>query len=139
MRRHELSDEEWALVGPLLSSQARGGRWNDHHTTLGGMLWILRTGAPWLGLPKRFGPWQSIYHRFIRWRGDGTFDRIMKALRMCLDREGRIDWDLWCVDGTSARASRSAAGAPKGAGRRARRPRAGPLARRMGHEAPPGR
>ena len=40
MRRHELSDEEWALVGPLLPRQARGGRWNDHRTTLGGMLWI---------------------------------------------------------------------------------------------------
>jgi len=40
MRRHELRDEEWALVGPLLPRQARGGRWNDHRTTLGGMMWI---------------------------------------------------------------------------------------------------
>ena len=113
MRRHELSDEEWALVSPMLPRQARGGRWNDHRTTLGGMLWILRTGAPWRDLPERFGPWQSVYHRFNRWRGDGTFDRIVKALRIRLDRQGKIDWDLWCVDGTSVRASRSAAGASK--------------------------
>jgi transposase len=45
MRRHELSDEERVLVGPLLPRQARSGRWNDHRTTLSGMLWILRTGA----------------------------------------------------------------------------------------------
>jgi transposase len=59
MRRHELTDGEWRLVEPLLPRQARGGRWNDHRTTLSGMLWVLRTGAPWRDLPERFGRWQS--------------------------------------------------------------------------------
>ncbi len=117
MRRHGLSDDDWAIVAPLLPKQGRGGRWNDHRTTLGGMLWILRTGAPWRDLPERFGPWQSVDDRFNRWRRDGTFDRIAKALRIRLDREGKIDWDLWCVDGTSVRASRSAAGASKKCGK----------------------
>ena len=138
MRRHELSDEDWRLVAPLLPKQARGGRWNDHRTTLSGMLWILRTGAPWRDLPERFGRWQSVYDRFSRWRRDGTFDRVAKALRIRLDRQGKIDWDLWCIDGTSVRAARSAAGASKKAPGRAGRPRAGPLERRMGIEAAPG-
>lgn len=113
MRRHELSDEEWALVEPLLPKQRRGGKWNDHRTMLNAMMWILRTGAPWRDLPERFGTWQSVYDRFNRWRKDGTFDRIARALRVRLDKEGKIDWDLWCIDGTSIRASRSAAGGGK--------------------------
>jgi transposase len=113
MRRHELTDGEWRLVEPLLPRQARVGRWNDHRTTLSGMLWVLRTGASWRDLPERFGRWQSVYDRFNRWRRDGTFDRIAKAFRIRLDRKGKIDWDLWCIDGTSVRAARSAAGASK--------------------------
>jgi transposase len=113
MRRHELTEGEWRLVEPLLPRQARGGGWNDHRTTLSGMLWVLRTGTPWRDLPERFGRWQSVYDRFNRWRRDGTFDRIAKALRFRLDRQGKIDWDLWCIDGTSLRAARSAAGASK--------------------------
>ena len=113
MRRHEMSDEQWKLVEPLLPRQSRGGRWNDHRTTLDGMRWILRTGAPWRDLPERFGAWQCVYDRFSRWSSDGTFERVTKALRIRLDRQGKIDWDLWCIDGTNVRASRSAAGASK--------------------------
>jgi transposase len=113
MRRHELSDEEWVLIKPLLPKQGRGGRWNDHRAMLSAMMWILRTGAPWRDLPERFDKWKSVYDRFNRWQKDGTFDRILKALRIRLDKEGKIDWDLWCIDGTSGRASRSAAGASK--------------------------
>jgi transposase len=111
--RGDLSDEQWRLIAPLLPKQARGGRWNDHRTTFDGILWVLRTGAPWRDLPERYGKWGSVYHRFTRWRKDGTFDRVLKALRIRLDKAGHIDWDLWCVDGSSIRASRSAAGAPK--------------------------
>ena len=93
------------------SCRSAGGRWSDHRTTPSGMLWVLWTGAPWRDLPERFGRWQSVYDRFNRWRRDGTFDRIAKALRFRLDRQGKIDWDLWCIDGTSVRAARSAAGA----------------------------
>lgn len=113
MRRHELSDEQWALIEPLLPRQGRGGKWSDHRTMVNGMMWTLRTGAPWRDLPERFGKWQSVYDRFNRWRKDGTFDRIVKALRIRLDKQGKIDWDLWCIDGTNVRASRSAAGGGK--------------------------
>jgi transposase len=77
------------------------------------MMWILRTGAPWRDLPERFGPWQTAYHYFNQWRKAGVFDRILAALQIRLDAEGRIDWDLWCVDGSSIRAAKAAAGASK--------------------------
>jgi transposase len=111
--RYELSDGKWNLIKGLFPKQGRGGKWNDHRSTLNGMLWILRSGAPWRDLPERYGKWKSVYHRFNRWRGDGTFDRILKALRIRLGKQGKIDWDLWLVDGSNVRASRVAAGARK--------------------------
>lgn len=114
MRRHELTDEQWDLVRGLMPKQERGGKWNDHRTTLDGMMWLLRTGAPWRDLPERYGKWKSVYDRFRRWSRDGTFEKILRALRIRLDKDGKIDWDLWLVDGSSIRASRAAAGAGKG-------------------------
>lgn len=113
MARYELSDEQWRLLQGLFPKQGRGGRWLDHRTVLNGMLWILRSGAPWRDLPERYGKWQSVNHRFNRWRRDGTFERVLKALQIRLDKQGKIDWNLWLVDGTSIRAGRAAAGARK--------------------------
>lgn len=115
MKRHELTDEEWELVADLMpTSGPEGGHpWRDHRVMLNAMMWVLRTGAPWRDLPERFGPWQSAYDRFARFRQDGTLDKILRKLQLRLDREGRIDWDLWCVDGTNVRAARAAAGAAK--------------------------
>jgi transposase len=80
---------------------------------LNGILWSLRTGAPWRDLPERFGPWQTVYDYFRNWRRQGVYSRILEALHIRLDRQGRMDWDLWCIDGSSVRATRAAAGAGK--------------------------
>jgi transposase len=44
---------------------------------INGILWKLRTGTPWRDLPERYGPWQTVYDRFARWRRDGTWDRLL--------------------------------------------------------------
>lgn len=115
MHRHELNDEQWELVKPhIRKSKAKTGRKpKDPRVMLNGVLWILRTGAPWRDLPERFGKWQTVYDYFCRWRADGTYGRILKALQIKLDAAGKLDWELWCVDGTSVRGSRAAAGASK--------------------------
>jgi transposase len=115
MKRHELMDEQWALVDPLVPvSTAKTGRpARDRRTLLNGIFWILATGAPWRDLPERFGPWQTVYDHFARWRREGIFTRIVEALQVKLDKDGHIDWELWCVDGASVRATRAAAGADK--------------------------
>ncbi len=116
MRRHELADEHWALIEGLFPKNGGGpGRpWRDHRTMVNGMLWILSTGAPWRDLPGHFGPWQTVYDRFSRYSEDGTLDEILRRLQMKLDENGLIDWELFCVDGSSVRAHRAAAGAKKG-------------------------
>ena len=115
MKRHELTDEQWALVESLVPpSTARTGRPSrDRRTLLNGLFWILHTGAPWRDLPERFGPWQTVYHHFAKWRRDGVFAEIIEALQITLDERGLIDWDLWCIDGANVRAARAAGGAGK--------------------------
>jgi len=115
MKRHELTDEQWALVEPHLPrSKARTGRPpSDRRTLLNGIFWILSTGAPWRDLPERFGPWQTVYDHFRRWRKSGVFAAIVEALQVKLDNKGHIDWELWCVDGAIVRAARAAGGADK--------------------------
>jgi transposase len=115
MKRHELTDEQWALVEPIVpKSAARTGRpAQDRRIVLNGIFWILHTGAPWRDLPERFGPWQTVYHHFARWRREGVFDEIIQCLQIRLDDRGLIDWDLWCIDGANVRAARAAAGADK--------------------------
>lgn len=115
MHRHELTDEQWSAVEPLIPrSTARTGRpASDRRLMLNGLFWILCTGAPWRDLPERFGPWQTVYDHFRRWRKSGAFACIINALQIKLDDNGLIDWELWCVDGAIVRAARAAAGADK--------------------------
>ena len=113
LRRYELTDEQWALIDSLMPKPRPGGRWNDHRTTLNGMMWILKSGSPWRDMPERYGSWKSVYHRFQRWTLDGMFEKILDRLRLRLDDEGFIDWDVWCVDGSNIRAHPAAAGASK--------------------------
>jgi transposase len=112
MGRHELSPAQWALICDLMPGAAPrgGGRWRDHQQVVNGLFWKLATGAQWRDIPERYGPWQTIYERFRRWRDDGLFDRMLERLRLRLDAQGCIDPDLWCVDSTHIRAGRSAAG-----------------------------
>jgi transposase len=57
VRRGEFTDEAWARIVPLLPEYGRrGGRWREHCTVVNGILWKLRTGAPWRDLPERYGP-----------------------------------------------------------------------------------
>ena len=115
MPRHEVSEAEWAILEPLIpKSEATTGRpAKAIRLMLDGVMWILSTGAAWRDLPDRFGPWQTVYGYFKTWRATGVYDAILDALHLRLDKEGKIDWDLWCIDGTSIRGSRSAAGAQK--------------------------
>lgn len=112
--RHELSDEEWGLLQPLLpATQTRGRYYHEHRRLLNGMLFRTNTGIPWRDLPERYGPWQTVYSRYRRWTRSGLWDRILAALQRELDATGQIEWTLWCIDGSNVRAHKAAAGAGK--------------------------
>ncbi len=113
MRRYELTDAQWEQIAPLLPPRKpRTGRpAEDHRQVLNGMLWILRTGAPWADLPARYGPVGTVSSRFYRWRQAGVFDRVLRRLQAQADARGDLDWTLHFVDATVIRAHQHAAGA----------------------------
>lgn len=78
--RHALSDAEWAAVRPLLPNKPCGVPRVDDRRVISGILWVLKTGAPWRDLPDRFGPYTTCYDRFVRWRRAGVWDGIFDAL-----------------------------------------------------------
>lgn len=77
---------------------------------INGILWKLRTGAPWRDLPKRYGPWQTCADRLYRWRRDGTWDRILTHAQTRSDAAGEVVWEV-SVDSSTARAHHHASGA----------------------------
>ena len=127
MRRHELSDIQWARLEPLLPPvKPWSGRPNrDHRQILNALHWLAKTGAPWRDLPDRFGSWQTVYSRFRRWQLSGVWARILQAVQADADARGDLDWTLHFVDGTVVRAHQHAAGARK---KGARKPSAGVVA-----------
>jgi transposase len=123
-RRHELTDEQFAKLAPLLPPErpATGRPNKDHRTIIEGVLFRLRTGVPWRDLPERYGPWQTVYSRFRRWQRAGVWARVLAALQAEADAEGGLDWSLHFVDGTTVRAHPHAAGAAQKGGPPASRP-----------------
>lgn len=114
-KRHELSDEQWEQLVPLLPAEKpRTGRPNlDHRMVVNGILWVLKTGAPWRDLPERYGKWQTVASRFYRWQKNGVWDRVFAQLQQMKDRDGQIEWEVHYLDGSVIRAHQHAAGAKK--------------------------
>ncbi|MGA5411229.1 IS5 family transposase [Streptomyces lavendulocolor] len=109
--RGELTDAAWERIEPLLPRVGGHGRpWRDHRQVVNGVLWWLRTGAPWRDLPERYGPWQTVYERFARWEADGTWAKLLEHVQVRDDAMGRVEWTV-AVDSTINRAHQHAAGA----------------------------
>ena len=112
--RHDLSDGQWAQLAPFVPVErtGRAGRpWTPHRQVINGVLWRVRTGAPWRDLPSSYGCWKTVYARHRRWSGDGTWGLLLAELMRGSDADD-AEWVV-SVDSTSIRAHHHAAGAPK--------------------------
>lgn len=83
----DLSDEEWAILEPLLASAEKRGRppkWPTRRVAEA-IFYLLRSGCAWRMLPKEYPPWHTVYYHFRRWRLDGRLrrahDRLREAVR----------------------------------------------------------
>jgi transposase len=80
--RSDLTEEEWDRIRPVLPAQKpkTGRPAHNHRVIVNGIFWVLRTGAPWRHMPERYGPWSTIASRYHRWRHNGVWYRVLKAL-----------------------------------------------------------
>jgi transposase len=108
--RTVLTDAQWERIAPLLPGKKGdpGRSGDDNRRSLEGILWIVRTGAPWRDLPEYFGNWSTVWKRFRRWALKGVFEKVFKAV------SGEPDMEYALVDGTIVKVHRHGAGAKGG-------------------------
>jgi transposase len=108
--RTVLTDAQWERIAPLLPGKKGdpGRSGDDNRRSLEGILWIVRTGAPWRDLPDVFGNWFTVWKRFRRWALKGVFEKVFKAL------SGEPDMEYALIDGTIVKVHRHGTGAKGG-------------------------
>lgn len=111
----DLTDGQWAAIKRYVpgrerrGTSAKGGRpWRDPRDVLNGILWVLRTGAPWADLPRRYPPYQTCHRRFQKWEREGVLDRILRSVAEHLRDVGKVDLTEAYIDGSHAGAKRGA-------------------------------
>ena len=81
----------------------------DNRQIVDGILWRIRTGAPWRDLPEKYGKWMTVYQRFRRWSEAGIWEAAAMMLAQAMVNNSRHS-----IDSTTVRGHVSAAGAKKG-------------------------
>ena len=110
MIRTVLTDVQWERIAPLLPGKKgdAGRTGKDNRRFVEGVLWMVRTGAPWRDLPEYFGKWSSVWKRFRRWALKGVFEKLFQAL------SDEPDFEYALIDGTIVKVHRHATGAKGG-------------------------
>ena len=98
----ELTEKEWHIIQPILPKLPTGKRgrpWRGNREVLSGILWILRTGAPWKDLPKTYPPYQTCHRRFQQWSRDGTLEKVLAAIGDKLRKRRQLNMTECSIDG----------------------------------------
>ena len=107
-RRYEISDEQWEQIKDMFPKAKTGRPPKDNRVIFNAILWFARSGAAWADIPERYGPYQTVYSRFCKWRDDVTLLRIFKALNE------DADFENLSIDSTFVKAHPQSTGAKKG-------------------------
>jgi len=112
-RAEELTEEQWAVIEHLFPElqpreDGRGRPPADTQAALNGVLWIMRTCAPWADLPERYPPYQTCHGRFQAWVRMGTLRFVLEALAEDLRSRGKLDLSECFIDATFAAAKKGA-------------------------------
>ncbi len=103
---YDLRDDQWEAIRESLPGKERdsGRSAEDNRGFIRAVMWVARTGTPWMALSKEYGKW-SVHKRFMRWARSGVWQMIFNTLAIDTDNE----WLF--LDSTIIRAYQHAAGA----------------------------
>ena len=109
----ELTNEQWEklkdlIPDPVKRADGRGRTARDKREVLEGVLWILRTGAPWKDLPAQFPPYQTCHRRFQQWQEQGVMRQVVEELARDLMERGGVDLSECFIDGSFCMAKKGA-------------------------------
>jgi len=76
----EISEAQFSCIDSELPRQ-RGNVRVTNLQFLNALLYVAEQGCKWRGLPKRFGPWHTIYTRMNRWSKNGVLDHVFERLQ----------------------------------------------------------
>ena len=109
-KRHDISDGIWMKIKKHLPGRAGtvGKPAKDNRRFINGVLWVLRTGAPWRDLPEYYGSWNNVQRRFCRWRDRGVWEGLLQEVI----KEPDLEWLM--IDGSHIKVHPHAAGAHGG-------------------------
>jgi len=121
----DLLDAQWTILDPLIPEpkrrrDGRGRPWRPRRCVLNGILWVLRTGAPWADLPERYPSYQTCHRRFQQWVRSGVMRGVLEALALDLKVRGALDVEEAFIDGSFVPAKK---GAPRSGRQNAARAR----------------
>lgn len=107
----DLTEAQWNTIKKFIPSDPkrkdrRGRPWSDQRKVFNGILWILRTGAPWQDLPARYGAYQTVHRRFQAWRKAGVIEAVLQGLARDLHRRGGLDLSECFLDGSFSAAKK---------------------------------
>lgn len=111
MHRHELTDEQWAQIEPLIPIRRGPQSERGDRNFVNAVMWRVKTGAPWRDIPERYGSWKTVYNRFDRWAKKSLWEGLFKRLRVDVDD---VDDVGSLIDGSVIRAHQDAAGGKGG-------------------------
>jgi len=96
----ELTFAQWQLLLPLLPGKAHTGRpRSEDRKTLNGILWVLRTGARWADMPRKYGAPSTAHVRLQTWSRQGIWEHIWRTLLSSMDEQGKLNWSQAFLDG----------------------------------------
>jgi transposase len=109
----DLTDAQWEILDdlipePMTRKDGRGRPWKARRAVLNGVLWVLRTGAPWSDVPDRYPSYQTCHRRFQQWVRSGVMKGVLEALALDLKIRGALDVAEAFIDGSFAPAKKGA-------------------------------
>lgn len=94
----DISDQLWERIKDRLPKREGTGKTasGDNRQFINGVLWIMRTGSPWNQLPPEYGNWDTQYHKFLRWREAGIWEKLLDVFLDYPEMEWLMMDTSWC-------------------------------------------